>query len=390
MAKAVARRPRQSPGAPGAGSSASPPAKRATSVAKDVARIAGVSTATVSRAFNYPEHVSPEVRARIHSVAKSLGWAPNGTARALATRRSGAIGAVFPTLTLGDFPRAIQALQHELALHKHTLLLAFSEYDLDQELGQIRMLLERGVDGLVLVGKTHHEDVPELLARYAIPTIHAFVFDPAARNVCIGPDNHKALYRLTRHLIELGHTRFGILGQSARNNDRVHARLQGVRDALAESSIAVHPKHFVEGQWGIAEGRFLLRQVLRHSPFPTALVCGNGYLAIGAMLECQRLGIRVPQDMSIVGYDDFEIMSELPVPITTVRVSGEDVGRRCAQTLIARLTGTIDEPPHECSAELLLRASSGPPRTRELPALDLGPEEQRDQDIDEARPVRIS
>jgi len=83
-------------------------------------------------------------------------------------------------------------------------------------------------------------------------------------------------------------------------------------------------------------------------------------------------------------------MSELPVPITTVRVSGEDVGRRCAQTLIARLTGTVDEPPHECSAELLLRASSGPPRKREIPALDLGAEEHRDQEIDEARPVRLT
>lgn len=366
------------------------PPKRGTSVAKDVARIAGVSTATVSRAFNYPEHVSPEVRARILSVAKTLGWAPNGAARALATRRSGAIGAVFPTLALGDFPRAIQALQHELARHKHTLLLAFSEYDLDQELGQVRMLLERGVDGLVLVGNTHHEDVPALLARYAVPTLHAFVYDPAAPEACIGPDNHKALYRLTRHLIDLGHTRFGILGQSARNNDRVRARLQGVRDALAESSIAVPPRHFVEGQWGIAEGKALLRRVLRHPPAPTALVCGNGYLAIGAMLECQRLGIRVPQDMSIVGYDDFEIMSELPVPITTVRVSGEDVGTRCAQTLIARLTGTIDEPPHECSAELLLRASSGPPRTRELGALDLGPEDEREQDADAASDVRLT
>src|SRR6187200_358363 len=101
MPKAVAKRLRQSSSATAVAGNASPPAKRGTSVAKDVARIAGVSTATVSRAFNYPEHVSPEVRARIHSVAKSLGWAPNGAARALATRRSGAIGAVFPTLTLG-------------------------------------------------------------------------------------------------------------------------------------------------------------------------------------------------------------------------------------------------------------------------------------------------
>lgn len=343
--------------------------KRGTIVAADVARIAGVSTATVSRAMNYPDQVSEPVRARIESVVKSLGWVPHGAARALASRRTGAIGAVFPTLTHGDFPRAIQALQHALAENSYTLLLSFSEYNLDQELRQVRMLLERGVDGIVLVGKMHHPDIPGLLARYKVPFINAFVYDPDSPHTCVGPDNHKALYRLTNYLAELGHTRFGIIGQSTKNNDRVQARLQGVKDALAERSIAVHPRHQVEGLWGIREGKLLLRKILRHAPHPTALVCGNGYLAVGALLECQRLGIRVPEDMSIVGYDDFEFMAEIPIAITTVRVSGEDVGRRCADMILSRLAGGGDEAPHECSAEILVRASSGPPRTWDLPDL---------------------
>ena len=142
MSKAAAKSPRRKTEKTTSGEAAVSSSKRGT-IAKDVARIAGVSTATVSRAFNYPDHVSAEVRARIESVAKNLGWAPHGAARALATRRSGAIGAVFPTLTLGDFPRAIQALQHELARNKHTLLLAFSEYDLDQELGSHLVSVER-------------------------------------------------------------------------------------------------------------------------------------------------------------------------------------------------------------------------------------------------------
>lgn len=346
--------------------------KRETIVAKDVARIAGVSTATVSRAMNYPDRVSEPVLARIESVVKSLGWAPHGAARALASRRTGAIGAVFPTLTYGDFPRAIQALQHALAENSYTLLLSFSEYDLDQELRQVRMLLERGVDGIVLVGKLHHPDVPDLLARYKVPFLNAFVYDPKSPETSVGPDNYKALHRLTNYLVELGHTRFGIIGQSTKNNDRVQARLQGVKDALAEHAIAVHPRHQVEGLWGIREGKLLIRQILKHAPQPTALVCGNGYLAVGAMLECERLGIRVPEDISIVGYDDFEFMAEIPTAITTVRVSGEDVGRRCAEIIVSRLAGGSDEPPHECSAEILVRASSGPPRTWDLPDLKEG------------------
>lgn len=345
--------------------------KRGAIVAKDVARIAGVSTATVSRAINYPELVSEDVRARIESVMKSLKWRPHGAARALASKRSGAIGAIFPTFTYGDFPLAIQALQHELAANNYTLLLAFSEYDLEQEYLQAKKLLERGVDALVLVGKTHHQDVSELLEHYGVPFLNAFVFDPADPLTCVGPDNHKALYRLTSYLADLGHTRFGIIGQSMKNNDRLQARIQGVRDALAERAIAVHPRHQVEGRWGIAEGKQLARQVLSQAPVPTALICANGYLAVGAMLECQRLGIKVPEDISIVGYSDFEIMAELPTAITTVRVSGEDVGRRCARILISRLAGVPEDIPHECSAELLIRASSAPPRTREIPAISL-------------------
>lgn len=342
---------------------------RGSVVAADVARIAGVSTATVSRAINFPDQVSAPVRARIESVAKSLGWVPHGAARALASRRSGAIGAVFPTLTYGDFPRALQALQNALMEKNYTLLLAFSEYDLDQEFQQVRMLLERGVDGLVLIGKMHHPEMAALLERYNVPVIHAFVYDPNNPLACVGPDNRKALYDLTNYLIGLGHKRFGIIGQSTKNNDRVQARLQGVKDALAERSIAIHPKHQVEGRWGIREGKILVRQILKHSPQPTAIVCGNGYLAVGAILECQRLGLRIPDDISIAAYDDFELMSEISIPITTVQVSGEEVGRHCANILMEKLSGKESETQHEFLAEILVRESSGPPRNWKLPEL---------------------
>src|SRR5262245_23685522 len=118
---------------------------------RDVARVAGVSTATVSRAINNAELVSHELRTRIDSVIRYRGWVPHGAARALATRRSGAIGAVFPTLTQGDFPRAMQTLQEELSQAGYTLLLACSEYKPEQEYHQARKLVERGVEGLVLV-----------------------------------------------------------------------------------------------------------------------------------------------------------------------------------------------------------------------------------------------
>jgi len=327
---------------------------------RDVARVAGVSTATVSRAMNNPAAVSEELRDRIASVVRHLGWVPHGAARALATHRTGTIGAVFPTLTHGDFARAIQALQHELSEAGYTLLLACSEYDVEQEYQQVRKLIERGVDALLLVGEAHHRDLAELLDKNRIPYVNTFVYNPSTHGTCVGPDNHKALHKLTRYLVGLGHRSFGVVAQSTDNNDRAQARLQGIRDALAEQSIAIQPRHFAQGYWGINEGRQLLRRILAAKPWPTAVICGNAYLTVGALLESQQMGIAVPREMSIVGYDDIEIMSELPIPLTTVRVSSDEVGRRAARLLVAKIEGRPAETSYECDAEVIVRGSSGP------------------------------
>jgi LacI family transcriptional regulator len=327
---------------------------------RKVAEIAGVSTATVSRAMNNPELVSPELQERVASVVERLGWVPDGAARALATRRTGAIGAVFPTLTHGDFARAIDGLQSELTRLGYTLLLACSEYDVDQEYRQVKKFVERGVDAILLVGELHHPDLNQFLARNDTPLLNMFVYDPKTHGTSIGPDNHKALYRLTRHLIDLGHVRFGVIAQDSATNDRARARTQGIRDALAERALAVRPEHFTVGRWTIREGRELFRRLVSFDPKPTAVICGNGYLAVGAMLESQALGIRVPEAMSIVGYDDIEIMAELPIPITTVRVLSDEVGRRAGRHVAALLEGRAEGTEFECDAEIVARASSGP------------------------------
>lgn len=327
---------------------------------RDVARAAGVSTATVSRVFNNPAAVSPKLRARVESVSQHLGWVPDGAARALTTRKSNAIGAVFPTLSHGDFARATNAIQEELLGNGYTLLLACSNYDASQEYAQVRKFVEQGIDGLILIGKAHHPDLEAFLTRRGVPFVYAFVYDPETHGTCIGPDNRKALFQLTSYLIDAGHTRFGVIAQSTENNDRAEARLEGIRRALAERGLAVRPQHFAIGEWTIAEGRSLFRQIMAAEQRPTAVICGNAFLAVGAMLESQEMGIKVPDQVSIVGYDDIEIMSHLPIPVTTVRVQGELVGRDAARFIISQVEKRPIELNFECSAELLIRKSSGP------------------------------
>lgn len=338
------------------------PAPRATVGLRDVARAAGVSTATVSRVMNTPERVSTGLRDRVEAATLKLGWVPDAMARALTTRRSQAIGAVFPTLSHGDFARATEALQDELTQRGYTLLLACSHYDLDQEHTLVRRFVERGVDGVVLVGNTHRPETIALLERHGVPFVNTFNHDAGTGATSIGPDNRRAMHLLTRHLMSLGHRRFGMIAQSIRNNDRATARLQGVRDALAEAGLSIRPQHFAEGQWGIGEARGLFRQIIQRKPWPTAVICGNAYLAIGAVLEAIQQGIAVPAGMSIVGYDDVEIMQELPIPITTLRVRSDEVGRRAAIYLTTAIAGEFADLEMECAVEIVVRSSCGPPR----------------------------
>ena len=328
---------------------------------RGVAKLVGVSTATVSRAINHPEVVSPHLREKIAMAANQLGWVPDGVARALITRRSRTIGAVFPTLSVGDFARATNAIQAELSKAGYTLLLACSEYDLDLELQQVRKFIERGVDGLILVGQNHHPDIETLLAHRNMPVINTFVYDDKTHGTCVGPDNRKALIAMTNYLLDLGHTVFASIAQSTKNNDRASARLDGLRHALAERGLAVRPQHLLMGKWTINEGRLLFRRLMETEPKPTAIVCGNAHLAVGAILEALHMGIRIPEDLSIVGYDDIEIMSHLPVSITTVRVPSAEIGSTAAQILIARLEGLEWTSPMESMPELIIRQSSGPP-----------------------------
>lgn len=335
---------------------------------RDVARAAGVSTATVSRAMNMPQLVSAALRERVAAAARELGWVPHGAARALATRRSGAIGAVFPTLSHGDFARAAEALQGELTARGYTLLLACSHYDLHQEHRLVRQFVESGVDAVVLVGNTHEPEMMELLTRRGVPYVTTFNHDPRQGH-SIGPDNRKAMHRLTKYLLARGHRRFGVIAQSVENNDRATARLQGVRDALAEAGLSVRPQHFAEGRWSIAEGRALFGRITAKRPWPTAVICGNAYLAVGAVMEALHRGLALPDDLSIVGYDDVEIMRELPVPVTTLRVRSDEVGRRAAAYLVAAIDGTQADIELECEAEIIERASSGRvPRRRKAAA----------------------
>jgi LacI family transcriptional regulator len=330
----------------------------------DVARRAGVSTATVSRVVNLPASVRPELRHRVEAAVAQLGYMPHAGARTLKSRRTGTIGAIFPTIDNAIFSKAIDALQRRLAEAGHQLLIATNDYSPATEESQALNLLTRGADALLLCGVGQRPSLMARLKARAVPVVHVMSWPPPPGLACVGFDNARAMAQVVRYLLDLGHRRIAMLAGVTRDNDRAASRLAGVRQALAAARIALPAARVAERRYALAAARDGLRCLMQVASPPTAVVCGNDVLAFGAMLEAQRLGIEVPRELSIVGFDDLELASHVAPGLTTVHVPAEAMWRRAAERVLSMLQGDDPAPDTEIEVSLVVRGSTGPPRAR--------------------------
>jgi len=335
----------------------------------DVAARAGVSMATVSRVINEPKRVSGELRARVDLAIDELSYVLHGAARALASSRTRTIGAVVPTLDIAIFAQGVSALQKHLNSAGYTLFIANSEYDPKRELMEIRALVERGVDALVLVGQTRPAEAYTLLESNGVPFVTTYFYDPAVVRPCVGIDNRAASYRMCRYLIELGHRAFGVVTSPTVNNDRIAARHRGILDCLAEHGLSPPPESDLEMAYSLADGRAALRSLLTVAPEITAIVCTTDVHAIGALLEARSLGLEVPRQLSISGFDGLDLAAEMEPPLTTVDVPANEMGERVGDYLVNRLDGQAVPLITTLSASLVVRGSTGRPRSGRLPAV---------------------
>ncbi|NKB55788.1 MAG: LacI family DNA-binding transcriptional regulator [Alphaproteobacteria bacterium] len=328
----------------------------------DVARLTGVSTATVSRVLNRPGDVSPALRERVLAEIEAVGYVPHGAARTLASQRSSTVGAIISTLSNAIFATGLQAFEQRLDESGYTLLIAISEYDPDHALRHARSLLSRGVDGLMLIGQSHRDEVFELIRAKDLPYVTTWTYHLDGPHPSVGFDNRLAAYRLTRYLLEIGHRDIAMIAGISTHNDRARDRIVGVRDALADWDIELPSHRLIERGYEVAEGREALRLLMGSDSRPTAVVCGNDVLAMGALFECQALGLSVPGDVSIVGFDDLPLAAHLSPPLTTMAVPSELMGRKAAEYLLARFEGKAVPDMTELEVGLIVRETTAPPK----------------------------
>ena len=328
---------------------------------RDVALRAGVSTASVSRVLNQPESVRSETRIRIEAAMAKMDYIPNAAARALASQRSRTVGAIVPTLGIAIFASGVEAMQDRLHQLGYTLLLASAQYDMGKELECARVLVEHKVEGLVMVGEDHDSAMYRLIETNAIPIVTTYVFNRQTRFPSVGIDNAAASRRVVQHLIDLGHREFGVLTSPLSRNDRIRARLNGMLACFAEHGIDLGRDRILEANYSIQDGRRGFNQLRTRSRIITAVACTTDVLAIGSILEAKRMSLRIPQDVSITGFDDLELANEIEPGLTTIRVPARDLGARAADLVLAAIARKHVPDRVELTAELILRGSSGRP-----------------------------
>ncbi|ANB36316.1 LacI family transcriptional regulator [Rhodovulum sulfidophilum] len=327
---------------------------------EDVARAAGVSTATVSRSLNAPDRVRAETRMAVEAAVRDLGYTPNFGGQALASNRTNTIGAIIPTMENAIFARALQALQETLTESRVTLLVATSHYDPAREEAQIRALIARGVDGLALIGSQRTAAADALLETRGIPFVILWSAPSETPHPAIGFDNARAAAELTAQVLARGHRRIAMISGPLAHNDRAQARLAGVTETLCAAGLELAPGDLRECPYTLADGEAAAAALLGRAEPPTAIICGNDVLAAGALRAARRLGVDVPGALSVTGFDDIELATAVHPPLATIRVPHRGMGEAAGACLMDWIDSGRRPVSRLLPTEFVARGSLGP------------------------------
>ena len=303
---------------------------------KDVAEHAEVSLMTISRALNTPEKVSPLTLKKIKKAIAELEYVPDLTAGTLSSKKSGFIAALVPFLNSSPLTDTIRALDAHLREHRYQLLLGSTNYSIQQEEALLIELLGRRPEAIVLTGSLHTSTSKRLLKRSGIPVVEIWDLPSAPIDLAVGYSNHDSGYQITQNLIDKGYQSIAY-GITSSIDDRGEQRLQGYLSAVKDSGLPDFVERLGDPPVQMEHGIQAISNLLARDRKPEALICVSDTMAVGAIFECQRRKIRIPQEMAIAGFGDFEMARHLVPALTTVRVSGQEIGAKTAELILKRL-----------------------------------------------------
>jgi LacI family gluconate utilization system Gnt-I transcriptional repressor len=338
--------------------------KRRRKTLSDVAAHAGVSPVTVSRALRNPEMVSADLRQRVATAVQELAYIPNQLASALASSRTHRIGVIVPSLTNGVFGDYLRAIHDVFVPAGLQVLVLNSGYVAGMEEKAIATMLGQHPEAMIVTGIDQTERSARMLREAAIPVVQTMETTDAPIDISIGLSQRDAGYAATRHLIDLGHRH--IAQMSVPLDARARQRLSGYRAAIEEAGLSPITIS-IERASSFPLGAELFAELHRRHPEMTAVFCGNDNLALGAMFESQRLGLKVPDDISIIGFNDLEFSATAFPGLSSVATPRYDIGLRSGEILLEIIRGSGERPKDsriDLGFTLVERGSTARPRTR--------------------------
>ncbi len=300
----------------------------------DVARLAGVSTATVSRVINTPDSVREKTREKVLQAMEKCNYKYNALARGFVTKRSNTIGLIVPTISNSVFAESTLGVQEYADQKNIRVILGNSYYKYSQEENLVKVLRESQVDGLIITTTNLKGDILKSLVDENFPFVLLFSTVKNGPFSAVGIDNYRGGYLATEHLISLGHKRICMVAGNFSMTDRSFHRWHGYKKCLKDKGVPYDKDLLVQTDYSLVGGRDSIKKLLSLPSPPTAVFCSNDYIALGAIKGAREMGLSLPEDLSIVGFDDMQTASYMVPALTTIRQPAFEMGRRAAELLL--------------------------------------------------------
>ncbi|WP_320173393.1 LacI family DNA-binding transcriptional regulator [Maridesulfovibrio sp.] len=328
------------------------------STIRDVARLAQVSTATVSRVINSPDSVREKTREKVLRAMKMCNYKYNALARGFATKKSNTIGLIIPNINNPVFAESTLGVQEYAEEKQIKVILGNTSYKISQEESLIKALRESQVDGLIITTTNPKGEIIKTLTDEGFPFVLLFSTVKGGPFSAVGVDNYRGGYVATEHLISLGHRRIGMIAGSFTVTDRSYHRWHGYRQCLKDNGIPYDKDLLVQTEYSLTGGRDSIKQLLEQEYPPSAVFCSNDYIALGAIKGARESGLSLPEDLSIVGFDDMPTASYMVPALTTVRQPAYEMGRRACELLLQKMENPEKPEQHMMETKLIVREST--------------------------------
>ena len=323
----------------------------------DIARLAGVSAMTVSRALNHPDKVSPAMRAKVQAVVQQTGFVPNGMAGGLRSSKAKLVAAVLPTLVGPVFQETTRALNAALDAMGYQLMIGQSGYDVSREDSLLDAIIRRRPDGIVLTGIMHTPAGRRQLLASGIPVVETWDLTPTPIDMLVGFSNEEIGTSVCTWLHQRGYRRPALISGQDERAQRRNASF--LRQARALGMGADIPVCLTPAPTTLGAGRATLARLLDRPGGVDAVFCSSDMLALGVMMEAQARGLRVPGQLGVVGLGDLEFATDLEPALTTVRIDGTRIGETAAQYIVDRAEGrTVEHPILDIGFSIIERQSA--------------------------------